>query len=338
MLYDHFFSLLTRIQKNNPCIFRTAYLDKSLSHVINTIMMSGVNDDNNNTTTTTQSSTTRKKKKIRLIVMGGGYDTRSIKLLERSLLLNEAIPHYDLLKRKYKSKHRQQEQQRWWRRLIIRRRSKEDHSSTTTSTIYNNAFDNITTPTFTNNYDLECYELDLPEVTTAKRKLLQTRMVKRRPWLRDSISTGEYPKLISVDFNNLQETKHVLERILLPSSSTNNSTDYSNDGKEEDEKRMFDNNDDNNVYNIILFEGVMIYLNEGIPHSLLGLCSDALNSANNNTQSSSSATLCFADRLDNIPGGDESAANIEMESTGWELVDWLSKPGLARHMGIARLR
>jgi hypothetical protein len=27
-----------------------------------------------------------------------------------------------------------------------------------------------------------------------------------------------------------------------------------------------------------------------------------------------------------------------MESTGWVLQDWLSKPGLARHMGYADLR
>ena len=51
-----------------------------------------------------------------------------------------------------------------------------------------------------------------------------------------------------------------------------------------------------------------------------------------------SSYLCFADRLENIPGGDEDAADIEMNSTGWELIDWWPKPGLARHMGVARLR
>ena len=301
-----------------------------MAHVINTIMMS---DNDENTISTTQPSTrTLQKKKLRLIVMGGGYDTRSIKLLERSLLMNETILHYDSLKQKKRNSKRKQ--QRWWKRFIRRRpqnkKKKEQHSST----LNNNAFDNITT---SSNYELECYELDLPEVVVAKRKLLQTRLVKRRPWLHDSIATGEYPKLISVDFNNLQETKDVLERILLLSSSTN-STDYSND-REEEKERTYDNDD---VYNIILFEGVMIYLNEGIPHSLLGLCSSVLNNAN--TQSSSSLVeaaargyLCFADRLENIPGGDEKAANVEMESTGWELIDWLSKPGLARHMGLARL-
>ena len=293
-----------------------------------------MSDNDENTMSTTQPSTrTLQKKKIRLIVMGGGYDTRSIKLLERSLLMNETILHYDSLKQKKRNSKRKQQQ--WWKRFIRRRpqnKKEEQHSST----LNNNAFDNITT---SSKYELECYELDLPEVVVAKRKLLQTRLVKRRPWLHDSIATGEYPKLIPVDFNNLQKTKDVLERILLL-SSTFNSTDYSNDREEEEKERTYDND---KVYNIILFEGVMIYLNEGIPHSLLGLCSSVLNNANTQSPSPSSGEaaargyLCFADRLENIPGGDENAANIEMESTGWELIDWLSKPGLARHMGIACL-
>ena len=96
--------------------------------------------------------------------------------------------------------------------------------------------------------------------------------------------------------------------------------------------------------NIILFEGVMIYLNEGVPHQLLELCSDVLNNDANRININCSSGneslhnyLCFADRLDNIPGGDEELARIEMESTGWKLEDWLSKPGLARHMGVASL-
>ncbi|KAK1741089.1 hypothetical protein QTG54_008341 [Skeletonema marinoi] len=125
---------------------------------------------------------------------------------------------------------------------------------------------------------------------------------------------------MEANFNDLNATSKVLEGILL----------NDNDAERED------------VTNIILFEGVMIYLDKGVPHALLELCSDVLrksHTANSNT-SSSKATLgylCYADRLENIPGGDEDAAHVEMESTGWELVDFLSKPGLARHMGVARL-
>ena len=230
---------------------------------------------------------TTDSKKIRLIVMGGGYDTRSIKLLERSLLQNTDIPHYDLL-----LKQKRQTRTRWWNR----RQQKPP---------LNNAFDNITSI----DYDLECFELDLPEVVRAKTQLLQTRLFKRRPWLQDIQS--DYPKLIPVDFNNLNDTRNALEGIIL-SDDTGNT----------------------NVHNIIIFEGVMIYLDEGVPHALLDICSGILNKR----KSQSSSYLCFADRLENIPGGDEGAANLEMKSTGWKLIDWLPKPGLARHMGVARLR
>ncbi|KAL7450066.1 hypothetical protein ACHAWC_002052, partial [Mediolabrus comicus] len=203
------------------------------------------------------------------------------------------------------------------------------------------------------------YELDLPDVVIAKRKLLSKRLYRRRPWLQkfassrhsrsssrrgvveeegDAGSGGnggeEYPILIEANFNDLNGTRSLLERIVLSNE----------DATTDDE----DDDDDGEVTNIIVFEGVMIYLDEGIPHALLEVCSDVLKKSREqqqqkkkNTNSKSKATpigyLCFADRLENIPGGDEDAAQLEMESTGWELIDWLSKPGLARHMGVARV-
>ena len=247
-----------------------------------------------------KNATSGKKKQIRLIVMGGGYDTRSMKLMERSLLQNKAAPYHNLLVKKQQSRTRQ-----WLEKL---RRKKQ------TPLFQLNAFDNITSAF--DSYELECYELDLPEVVHAKRKLLQSRLFKRRPWLQEL--GEEYPKLVEVDFNNLNATQSILEEILV------------NDNANEAEF----------VENIILFEGVMIYLDEGIPHALLELCSTVLNKADNATidgKKKKSGYLCFADRLENIPGGDEDAANAEMKNTGWELIDWLPKPGLARHMGVARL-
>jgi O-methyltransferase involved in polyketide biosynthesis len=242
---------------------RTAYLDKSVSNIINNIdMMQNYNNANNNNNAVTN------KAKIRLIVMGGGYDTRCMKLLERLQLSN----------------------------------------------------------TNNTNYILECYELDLPDVVHAKQQLIQTRLHIRRPWLQ-SIS----PTLIPVNFNNLNVTQMALESIL---QSDNDTVSATGGGA------IITNN-------IIIFEGVMIYLDEGIPHSLLRICSDVLLNNGNMTRltigdggvsSSSSNYLCFADRLENIPGGDITAAHVEMDSTGWELLDWLPKPGLARHMGVARLR
>mmetsp|Transcript_11045 Transcript_11045/g.16297 ORF Transcript_11045/g.16297 Transcript_11045/m.16297 type:complete len:447 (-) Transcript_11045:205-1545(-) len=287
---------------------RTAYLDKALTNVINTIM-----NDHNNTTPAQQ----MRKKKIRLVVMGGGYDTRSIKLLEQSLLMQSGddvttTTHYDLLRKRHNQS--QKRRSRWYNRLLQRKKSRHNSNNDDKATTTGNAFFNITST----NYDLEAYELDLPEVVSAKRKLLSSRLFRRRPWLQRRVD--EYPKLMEANFNDLNVTRKVLEGILL----------NDNDAERED------------VTNIILFEGVMIYLDEGVPHALLELCSDVLRksrTANSNT-SSSKATLgylCYADRLENIPGGDEDAAHVEMESTGWELVDFLSKPGLARHMGVARV-
>mmetsp|Transcript_35583 Transcript_35583/g.77997 ORF Transcript_35583/g.77997 Transcript_35583/m.77997 type:complete len:83 (-) Transcript_35583:1046-1294(-) len=75
----------------------------------------------------------------------------------------------------------------------------------------------------------------------------------------------------------------------------------------------------------------MIYLDEGIPSALLRICSNVLDSKD------LSGSLCFADRLENIPEGYLSDAITELTSNGWELNEWLPKPGLARHMGQASL-
>mmetsp|Transcript_3330 Transcript_3330/g.5575 ORF Transcript_3330/g.5575 Transcript_3330/m.5575 type:complete len:474 (-) Transcript_3330:271-1692(-) len=319
---------------------RTAYLDKALTNIINTIM----NDYNtaaasSSTQQQHQSMQKKKKKKIRLVVMGGGYDTRSIKLLEQSLLMQSVggdtatSTPYNLLQRRHGRSQRRR--RRWYHRLLRRnnnRHNSNDDDSITSSA--GNAFINITNT----NYNLEAYELDLPEVVTAKRKLLLQRLFRRRPWLQQRTTAGrmntndngqeeeeekEYPILMEANFNDLNATRKVLEGILL-----------NNDDESENEE---------DVTNIVLFEGVMIYLDEGIPHALLELCSDVLKKSRSSGRSGSSSTtaalgyLCFADRLENIPGGDEDAAQLEMECTGWELVVFLSKPGLARHMGVARV-
>ena len=326
---DFFLYLLLIVFKND--VHRTAYLDKALTTVINTIM-----NDHNNATSTTTTQQQRRKKKIRLLVMGGGYDTRSIKLLEQSLLMQRKDDDTttssldNLLRRRHNQSQRRKT--RWYNRLL--RRNNNSYSNNNNNNNYDtlvqnptngNAFCNITST----NYNLEAYELDLPEVVSAKQKLLSSRLYRRRPWLRRSqqiktMMDEEYPNLCEANFNDLNATRKVLEGILL----------HDNDDAE--------SGDD--VTNIILFEGVMIYLDYGVPHALLELCSDVLrkgllgcNTNNNSSSTRRLGYLCFADRLENIPGGDEDAAHVEMESTGWELMDFLSKPGLARHMGVARV-
>jgi hypothetical protein len=323
-------------------LHRTAYLDKSVTAIINGIVA--------NETTAAEIDydaiiiRPRRKAKIRLIVMGGGYDTRSMKLLERYLLLeNDEKNRNDVNPRRHDDHLRRKMQRRQHLQLRIRRRLKGGHSEEKKQS---HAFDKNSTSLLSLaslsssncDYNLECYELDLPEVVRAKRQLIQTRLHRRRPWLKQMTTgtTGDYPNLVPVNFNDLNETRKALEGILqFPSSKTEDDYLLASDG----------NAAVGAATNIILFEGVMIYLDEGIPHSLLQLCSDVLNERHNTSTddgasslSPSSGYLCFADRLENIPGGDVDAAHVELASTGWALLDWLPKPGLARHMGVARLR
>ena len=144
-------------------------------------------------------------------------------------------------------------------------------------------------------------ELDLQHVVDAKERLFR-RLVKRRPWLKDL----SMPTLLPSDFNDLADVEEKLQSLL---QSTDN----------------------NEWHTIFVFEGVMIYLDENVPSSLLSITSKLLRENNQN------GSLCFADRLENVPGGDYDKGVIEMETNGWKLKDWSPKPGLAKHMGTASL-
>ena len=74
-----------------------------------------------------------------------------------------------------------------------------------------------------------------------------------------------------------------------------------------------------------------IGLNDGVPSSLLNITSSVLSETN------LEGSLCFADRLENVPGGDFDLGVKELENNGWQMKDWCPKPGLARHMGSAKL-
>lgn len=149
----------------------------------------------------------------------------------------------------------------------------------------------------------EAYELDLKEVVEGKRKLIgKKRLLRRRPWLLNV----NMPKLIASDLNDVEIVRQQLTEIV----SMGKVDDY---------------------HNIFVFEGVMIYLHDGIPRSLLNVTSDVL--INCKTKGS----LCFADRLENIPGGDYEIGREELSNNGWIVKEWSPKPGLARHMGSARL-
>eukprot|EP00977_Amphora_coffeiformis_P028155 scaffold34710_cov208-Amphora_coffeaeformis.AAC.1 len=148
----------------------------------------------------------------------------------------------------------------------------------------------------------EAWELDLPEVLLSKRRMLQ-RLETRRKQRGGSF---KYPQLCPIDLNDHAAAKTLLQEIVQP-------------------------NDNNSWHTIFISEGLLIYLDD--PNGLLKVCASVMKSS-----PAGSASLCFADRLANVPGGDEEAGRNELSKAGWDLVEWRPKPGLARHMGLARLK
>lgn len=153
---------------------------------------------------------TRRRKLFRLIIMGGGYDTRGLKLLERSFLttlmmdnddndIDYSDPSRNIHRLRQLDNRRQNRGQsqglntqrqrhrwRWWKNKSTRRRWRNDDQLNGNDGV---ALSLTTETKVDATYDLECYELDLPEVVEAKRRLLQTRLFRRRPWLRDAVAT-----------------------------------------------------------------------------------------------------------------------------------------------------
>jgi O-methyltransferase involved in polyketide biosynthesis len=151
----------------------------------------------------------------------------------------------------------------------------------------------------------QAIELDLPDVVNAKRSIFGSKRLKRR---RPSLTEDLLPEFYAVDLNNLEEVTSILKRIVSNDETANV----------------------NSWHTIFLFEGVMIYLNEGVPHSLIEICRRALGD-----DAIPNGSLVFADRLERIPGGDLAIGTKVLAEANWRVVDWQPKPGLARHMGTA---
>ena len=177
----------------------------------------------------------------------------------------------------------------------------------------------------------EAYELDRPEVISSKQKMMERLLIRRqqrkknRPNEFIDVAAHHLPTLIGIDLNDSNNNRlpMVLRDILLGTTTTTTTAS---------------NNSTLQCHTIFLFEGVMIYLNKGIPTELLRMCSQVVSSL-----PSSSASLVFADRLENIDDsadastiGRMDAARVEFNKVGWKLEEWCPKPGMARHMGIAQ--
>ena len=223
-----------------------------------------------------------RQQRVRLITLGGGYDTRGVRLLS-TVSDNEATEG-----------------------------TTTDKVTMMTSGVF---LDNNTSQITENLVD-EVWELDLPDVLDSKRAMLE-RLQKQRQRRRNGTPVL-LPQLCPIDLNNLTDVEHLLGRIL--SQNDANETEW---------------------YTIFISEGVLIYLDD--PTALLQCCAKSIRDSNNQNASSSSSTtttasLCFADRLANVPSHARADGLLELERAGnWSLLDWTPKPGLARHMGIARL-
>ena len=163
----------------------------------------------------------------------------------------------------------------------------------------------------------EAFELDMPTMVESKR-LMMKRLQQRRS--RRQNADCALPTLVPSDLNDLTAFERILEDIL-SSSQTEGS----------------DGNDF--WHTVFVSEGVMIYLDEGVPSKMLRVCSNVARRRDQN------ATFLFSDLLRNVPIEDDApddelaAAIAELENTGWELIQssWFVKPVWARHMGTARL-
>ncbi len=151
----------------------------------------------------------------------------------------------------------------------------------------------------------EAWELDVSPVISSK-KVMFDRLVKRR---QERQLLAKLPSLLVQDLNEVEEVEREIFGIL-------------------------DSCHDKHEWHIIfILEGVLIYLNEGVPTTLLSSCSSILK------QNKFSGSLIFADLIRGLESSDVDRADHHLAAQGWDLErsSWCVKPGLARHMGLARV-
>jgi hypothetical protein len=202
----------------------------------------------------------------------------------------------------------------------------------------------------------QAIEVDLDQVIQAKSRILTSYQFRRRRPSFAANNSTLLPTFFPVDLNQLDQVRKVLLEILtLPTAITTTTTttaaaagatsdDRSNDVAQAPEAKE-------SWHTIFLWEGVLMYLNDGVPHQLLQLCRQVLDTVNGNTNSRigqppSTATtkttlqtgsLCFADDLGIGDTDDLERAQDIFHRLGWNIVDWLPKGSRTRHMGIAEM-
>lgn len=159
---------------------------------------------------------------------------------------------------------------------------------------------------YQDDYTMDLVELDLPQVIDAKQTIFQKRLLRRRPQLKDLI---HQIRMFGADFNDVDQLSDVLTNHVL-----------SDNGK-----------GSKSWHTIFVFEAVLIYLDKGVPSKVLNVLSQALR------QHGQSGALCFADTLSNVEASLEGEAREELVRNGWDLQDWITKPGRTKHLGLAAL-
>jgi hypothetical protein len=150
-------------------------------------------------------------------------------------------------------------------------------------------------------------EIDLPHVVEQKRRLYR-RLGRRRPHLADRID--------GIAHHAANLTLADKARSALRSSLARGT------GEEGGAPVIF------------VVEALLIYLPTAAAAALLAMCADEAREAG-----ATSVAVCFADRLPGVPGCAYADAQAALREAGLALDEpsYLPKPGLARHMGVARL-
>jgi len=147
------------------------------------------------------------------------------------------------------------------------------------------------------------FELDLESVVSQKEKMFK-RLIQRRPG-----SNINLPTLIGTDLNDLPAVKAQLQKVIQTRDGSGGRV-------------------------IFLVEAVLMYLDQTKVFSLLELCVREATAQNN------SVSFIFADRLPNVKVDEENPEKEKaegyqiLEALGLRVMDWMIKPGRARHMGV----
>ncbi|GMH79004.1 hypothetical protein TrLO_g7719 [Triparma laevis f. longispina] len=152
--------------------------------------------------------------------------------------------------------------------------------------------------------DIEVYEFDLPKVIEEKRIVLNQSKL-------DKGVVGGL-RLGGVDLNEIDEARGILLEVIRGGRRKQ---------QQQQQQRV-----------VIVLEAVIIYVDD--PTAVLNLLAEVLR------ESGSGGTLVFADRLpkEQVSYANEGEAGTFLGDLGYELMDFLPKPGLASSMGVAKIK